>query len=227
MLKIENLNFSYPDGTQALKDVDVDIPPEHTFAILGQSGSGKTTLLNCLARFLTPQKGAIWLNGQNIQTLSGAEFRSKVGVVFQQLNLFPHMSILDNLTLAPRTVQLRDRRDCKASAMGMLERLGIADLANSYPAQISGGQAQRAAIARGLMLQPEYMLLDEPTSALDAKTSDEFADWLRELRDDTSFIVVTHDLRFARRAAKHGIAMRQGRVTCSGTLDELICDIEQ
>lgn len=227
MLKIENLTFDYPDGTRALHEITVDIPPEHTFAILGQSGSGKTTLLNCIARFLIPQSGSILLNGEDIQSLPRAAFRSRVGVVFQQLNLFPHMTLLDNMTLAPIKVQRRSRLEADQAAMEMLERLGIAGFGDSYPGQVSGGQAQRAAIARGLMMRPDYMLLDEPTSALDAKTTDEFADWLRELNADTSFVVVTHDLRFARRAAEHGIAMREGRVTCQGQLAELVADIEK
>lgn len=226
MIKIEDLSFAYPDGTEALTGIDIDIPPEHIFAILGQSGSGKTTLLNCIARFLTPKRGRVLLEGTDIVEMGRQEFRSKVGVVFQQLNLFPHMTIVENLALAPTKVQHRDRREVKRASMEMLERLGIEDLAESYPGQVSGGQAQRAAIARGLMLSPHFLLLDEPTSALDARTTDEFADWLRELRADTAFVTVTHDLRFVRRAARHGIAMHEGRVVCKGSVEEIVASIE-
>ena len=222
MIKVEGLDFVYTDGTQALYGIDCEFPAEHIFAVMGDSGSGKTTLLNCLARFLIPCRGRILLDGSDIAQMSEGEFRNRLGVVFQRLHLFPHLSIFQNMTLAARLVQKRPAQELHGEAMDMLERLGIADLAHSYPAQVSGGQAQRAAIARGLMLKPAYMLLDEPTSALDARTSEEFAGWLRELREETSFIVVTHDLLFAEAAAKRGIYMENGRISQSGAIADLV-----
>jgi ABC-type polar amino acid transport system ATPase subunit len=226
MIKVENVTFAYPDGTAALVDVSLEVPREHTFAILGPSGSGKTTLLNCLARFLAPRRGRILLDGKDIAELEREEFRSKVGVVFQDLNLFPHMTVLENLSLAPVKVQRRDPKEVAGAAAEMLDRLGIDELGASYPSQVSGGQAQRAAIARGLMLRPEFLLLDEPTSALDARTTDEFADWLRELKADTTFVAVTHDLRFVRRAVRRGIALCDGRVACTGSMAEIVASVE-
>lgn len=222
MINVENLNFTYADGTQALRSVTCEFPSDKIFAVMGDSGSGKTTLLNCLARFLTPQSGRILLDGQDAGGWSEAEFRRKVGVVFQKLNLFPHLNLLENMCLAPALVQKRTDGEVRAEALAMLERLGIAELAQSYPAQVSGGQAQRAAIARALMLKPACLLLDEPTSALDARTSTEFALWLRELREETSFIAVTHDPLFAETAARHGVYMERGEIAARGTIAEII-----
>ena len=222
MIKIKNLCFSYPDGTEAVKNISIAFPEENIFAIMGQSGSGKTTLLNCIARFLIPQKGAVLLNGRNIKEMGEKEFRKKVGVVFQQLNLFPHLTVLENMTLAPCKVQGKAISDAQTDAMSMLERLGIPELRDNYPSQVSGGQAQRAAIARGLMLSPQYMLLDEPTSSLDARTGSEFAGWLRELHEDTHFIIVTHDLLFAEQTAARGVVMRNGEFKESGEISAIL-----
>ncbi|MBN2711292.1 MAG: amino acid ABC transporter ATP-binding protein [Planctomycetes bacterium] len=221
MIKVETLNFSYTDGTQALFDINCEFPSEHIFAVMGDSGSGKTTLLNCIARFLMPQTGKITIDDQDTSGMAEIDLRNKVGVVFQRLHLFPHLNILQNMMLAPTLVQNRPVKELRKEASEMLERLGIPELAESYPSQVSGGQAQRAAIARGLMLKPSYMLLDEPTSALDARTSEEFALWLKELREDTSFIAVTHDLLFARAAARHGMYMEQGKIASQGVIEDV------
>jgi polar amino acid transport system ATP-binding protein len=222
VIEIKKLSFTYPDGTRALSEVSIEFPPEHIFAIMGASGSGKTTLLNCVARFLEPQRGTIFFRGEDISGIPEKVFRERLGVVFQQLNLFPHMNVMENLMLAPMRVQKRSEKDAESAAMEMLERLNIAELQSSYPAQMSGGQAQRAAIARGLMLRPEVMLLDEPTSALDAETTSDFAQWLKELQSDTSFIIVTHDLPFARDTAEQGVFMRDGCVIESGKISDII-----
>lgn len=221
MLAIRNLTKSYRDGTVAVADVTVEIPREGIFAILGESGAGKTTLLQCLGRFLEPSSGAIELNGRNVGGIPLREFRRMVGIVFQQLHLFPHLTILENLTLAPTRVHGIAAPEADAKARAALAQLGIGELAGSYPSQISGGQAQRAAIARALVLEPEYLLLDEPTSALDVNTTREFADWLLSLKSRTTFVVVTHDLPFARQCAQHAILMRGGRVAARGTVDEI------
>lgn len=226
MIKVENLSYTYSDGTEAIKNINVSIPREHIFAVMGLSGSGKTTLLNCMGRFLKPQQGRICWNDTDINNMQETEFRSILGVVFQRLNLFPHMTVLENMVLAPCRLQGLSHKDAKANALEMLERLEISDLADNYPSQVSGGQAQRVAIARGLMLKPQVMLLDEPTSALDARITEEFSQWLRELRSDTSFIIVTHDLPFARSVAKNGIFMDSGRIIESGSIEEILSHLE-
>ena len=227
MIKIENLSYTYGDGTQALKDLSVSFPEEHIFAIMGLSGSGKTTLLNCIAGFLEAQKGEIFWDDIKLSDMSEKRLRNLLGVVFQRLNLFPHMTILENMILAPCRLQGYSRRDAEREAMDMLKRLEIIELADNYPAQVSGGQAQRVAIARGLMLKPKVMLLDEPTSALDIKITEEFARWLRELKADTSFIIVTHDLPFAENVAKNGIFMENGQIRDSGSISEILSNLKR
>lgn len=223
MIEIRDLSYLYPGSEKpAIVNVTADFPPERVFAVLGESGSGKTTLLNCIARFLTPASGTITIDGQNVAEMPAPELRRKLGVIFQQLDLFPHMTVLGNMTLAPIKAFAQNRSEARQAARAMLDRLGIGDLADRYPSQISGGQAQRVAIARGLMLQPRYMLLDEPTSALDARTTGEFVQWLGELREETSFIIVTHDLPFAAQVASHGVYLEAGRIKTTGTVETII-----
>jgi ABC-type polar amino acid transport system ATPase subunit len=222
MIEVRGLSHAYGDGTEALRDVNVEFPGGAVSAVLGESGSGKTTLLMALSRFLPVPAGRISYDGVDINDVPEAELRRKIGVVFQKLYLFPHLTVLENLALAPVHAQGRPRAEAEAGARGMLDRLGIREVADSYPVRLSGGQAQRAAIARGLLLKPDYMLLDEPTSALDANTTDEFAAWLRELRGETNFIVVTHDVLFARRVADTGVYLSGGTVAARGPIEEVI-----
>lgn len=221
MLEIKNLRKVYSNGTVGVDDVSLEVPLEHTFAILGTSGAGKTTLLQCLGRFLAPTSGEILLDGQDTRRLPLREFRRRLGIVFQQLHLFPHLTIMENMTLAPTVVYKMQEAEATERAQETLRQLGIENLADSYPAAISGGQAQRAAIGRALILEPEYLLLDEPTSALDINTTREFAAWLRELKSRTTFIIVTHDLPFARDTAEHAVLMEDGRIAARGTVDEI------
>ena len=148
MLEIKDVSYTYPGGTAALKDVTMELPKEHILAILGRSGSGKTTLLKCIGKFLKPEKGDIRLSGESIYPMPRKQLRHAIGIVFQHLYLFPHLTILENMILAPTRGLNRDRKMVINEARQMLERLGIEMLADSYPSQISGGQAQRAAIAR-------------------------------------------------------------------------------
>ncbi len=222
MMTVENVSFTYGQGTEALQDVSVEFPPDTISAVLGESGSGKTTLLMCLGQFYQPSRGRVALDDIDIHEIPEPEYRRRVGIVFQQLYLFPHMTVLENMTLA-RTVALGEKESkVKPEAKDMLDRLGIVDLAESYPSQISGGQAQRAAIARGLLLKPEYMLLDEPTSALDANTTDEFKDWLLDLKGATNFVIVTHDVLFAEQVATTGVYLSGGKVLDSGNIQTII-----
>lgn len=225
MIRIEDLSYTYGDGTKALDNISVKFPEDHIFAVMGLSGSGKTTLLNCIARFLEPQEGKIYWRDTQTKHMPEEDFRTMLGVVFQRLNLFPHMTVLENMTLAPRLLKGLSEFNAIAMAKEMLERLEISDLADSYPSQISGGQAQRVAIARGLMLNPQVMLLDEPTSALDVKITEEFANWLRELKADTSFIIVTHDLPFAENVAQNGIFMEAGKIKQAGKVTNILSEL--
>ncbi|MFW6032473.1 MAG: amino acid ABC transporter ATP-binding protein [Phycisphaeraceae bacterium] len=227
MIKVEGVSFWYPDGTQALENIDVEFPPGTISAVLGESGSGKTTMLMALGQFLRPQQGKVTYDGVDIFEMPEKAFRQKLGIVFQKLYLFPHLSVIDNMTLACRHVRGMKRKDAERDAREMLERLAISDLADSYPNQISGGQAQRAAIARGLMLRPEYMLLDEPTSALDANTTEGFSNWLIELQGQTNFIIVTHDILFARQTASQGVYLSNGQVLDCGSVENIIAHVQQ
>jgi len=225
MIRIDNVTFRYPGGAVALRDVSITFSAEHIFAVLGESGSGKTTLLKCLGRFLHPASGRITFDERDIFDMPEREFRQAIGIVFQDLYLFPHLTVLQNMTLAPIKVLGAEAAKAERDAKEVLERLGILDLADSYPSQVSGGQAQRAAIARGLILHPAYILLDEPTSALDAKTTDEFAQWLVELKETTNFVIVTHDVLFARQVATKGVYLSEGKVLDKGSIESIIRDV--
>ena len=225
MLKTENISYTYPDGTVGIENVSIDLPREHIVGILGKSGSGKTTTLRCLCRFVKPQKGKITLDGQNIFEMDEIEYRKKLGIIFQQLNLFPHLTVLENIMLAPMYVLKQEENEVREESMQMLTQMGVEDLAKKYPAEISGGQAQRVAITRGLMLKPDYLLLDEPTSALDVQTSYEFGQWLVDLKSDTTFVIVTHDTVFVERVASTGVLLEEGKVVKEGAIKEIIGDI--
>ncbi len=227
MLKIRDLVYQYPGTEEGIHGVSMDIPREHIFAIVGPSGSGKTTLLQCLGRFLEPQRGRIMLEETDIQQLPEEKFRQLVGIVFQKLYLFPHMSVLENVTLAPIKVLKMNPDAAKKEAMEMLSQFGIDSLANKYPSEISGGQAQRVAICRGLLLKPQFLLLDEPTAALDIKTTHDFGKFLVDLKADTSFIVVTHDIDFVEAVASHGVLIDRGRVATAGEISRLVTTMRE
>lgn len=222
MLEVKNLCYRYFRGERVLKSISISFPREHILALLGESGSGKTTLLKCIGRFLKAESGRISLDGRDIQSFKEEEFRSSIGIVFQDLYLFPHLTVLENLTLALRLVRKVDKREADSRAMAILEKLNIGLIHGNFPAQISGGQAQRAAIARALALRPEYLLLDEPTSALDTKTSDEFGRWLLDLKEETTFIIVTHDVLFCEKIASAGAFIERGKIVASGSIADIL-----
>ncbi|MFP4013405.1 MAG: ATP-binding cassette domain-containing protein [Chitinispirillaceae bacterium] len=225
MIEINSLSYTYKgSASPALRDVSVtfDFSEGTIISVLGQSGSGKTTLLQCVARFLKPQKGTISLDGKNIQELSEKEFRASVGVVFQKFNLFPHMTVLGNMTLALKKVQGHSKEDADKLSHEMLERLQIHELQEMYPSQLSGGQAQRAAIARALVLKPKYLLLDEPTSALDMNTTEDFANWILSLHETTSIIVVTHDIPFAHKVSDRAVLIENGEVRMHDRIEQVV-----
>jgi polar amino acid transport system ATP-binding protein len=228
MISIDGLWFEYTPGVPALKNITASFAHDSGIsAILGESGSGKTTLLRCLGRFAAPTKGTISIDSTAIGAIDEKAFRRRLGLVFQNLYLFPHMTVLRNLTLAPEKAHGIAHAKAEEKAMHVLRRLGVDDLRDSYPVQLSGGQAQRAAIARALVLDPEYLLLDEPTSALDINTTREFGRWLKSLRERTKFIIVTHDIEFTREVASDGILLENGEVKAAGDTAHIVDSLMQ
>jgi glutamate transport system ATP-binding protein len=199
----------------ALRDVSLEIQTGEVIVLIGPSGSGKSTLCRTVNRLEPVDSGTIRVDGRLLpeEGRALANLRADVGMVFQQFNLFAHLSVLDNLTLAPRKVRKLSKADANARAMALLERVGIADKAHQYPAELSGGQQQRAAIARALAMQPKVMLFDEPTSALDPEMISEVLDVMLSLAaDGMTMLVVTHEMGFARSAAQRVVFLDQGQV---------------
>ena len=203
LIQVKNLEKHF--GThQVLKGITVDINKGDVVCVIGPSGSGKSTFLRCLNRLDEPTGGEIIFDGVNILA-PGVDIdlhRQKMGMVFQQFNLFPHMNILKNLTVAPMTLQNKSREEAEGYAMELLERVGLKDRALDYPLQLSGGQQQRIAIVRALCMKPEVMLFDEPTSALDPEMVGEVLEVMKELaQEHMTMVVVTHEMGFAREVA--------------------------
>jgi ABC-type polar amino acid transport system ATPase subunit len=223
MIQIEKLHFEYTPGVPALKDINAVFPDNASIsAIIGESGSGKTTLLRCLGRFLFPQQGKILIDRNDIAAVPEKHFRRMLGIVFQDLYLFPHLTVMGNMTLALEKAAGKRKAEAEEKSRNVLRRLGIDELAKNYPVQLSGGQAQRAAIARGLVLEPEYLLLDEPTSALDINTTRDFGEWLKRLKERTKFIIVTHDIEFVKNVAADGILLQKGEIAAQGAVDDIV-----
>ncbi len=203
-----------------LKDVDLEVMPQEVLVIIGPSGSGKSTFIRCINRLEEHQEGQIVVDGIELShdVRNIAAIRSEIGMVFQQFNLFPHLTVLDNITLAPRFVRRMPRRQAEDIALQLLERVGIPDQARKYPGQLSGGQQQRVAIARALAMQPKIMLFDEPTSALDPEMIKEVLDVMKELAESgMTMLVVTHEMGFAREVADRIVLFDEGRIVEMGT----------
>jgi len=214
MIVCENVSKWYGDF-QALDEVSATIKEQEVVVVLGPSGSGKSTWIRCINRLEQHQEGRIEVDGIELTNdLRNIEkVRSEVGMVFQQFNLFPHLSIIDNITLAPIKVQQRPKDEAEQQAIDLLDQMGIREQAHKFPAQLSGGQQQRVAIARALALEPEVMLFDEPTSALDPERVKEVLDAMRQLaKGGMTMVVVTHELGFAREVADRVMFMDHGRV---------------
>ncbi|MFW5748109.1 MAG: amino acid ABC transporter ATP-binding protein [Chloroflexota bacterium] len=204
----------------ALRDIDMSVKEREVVVVIGPSGSGKSTLIRCMNRLEEHQEGKIVIDGielsNDLDNISA--IRREIGMVFQQFNLFPHVPVLDNVTLAQRYVRRRSRHEAEKIALDLLERVGIHDQAYKYPGQLSGGQQQRVAIARALAMQPKIMLFDEPTSALDPEMIKEVLDVMKELaRSGMTMVVVTHEMGFAREVADRVIFMDSGRIVEVGT----------
>ena len=212
LIQVQNLGKSF-GNIEVLKDITVDIYKGDVVFVVGPSGSGKSTFLRCLNRLEEPTKGHIYFEGTDI-TDSKTDIdkhRQKMGMVFQQFNLFPHMDIMKNLTLAPMKLQGKSQQEAEAEAMRLLERVGLADRAHAYPSQLSGGQKQRIAIVRALCMKPDVMLFDEPTSALDPEMVGEVLNVMRDLAaEKMTMVVVTHEMGFAREVATRVMFMDGG-----------------
>ena len=205
---------------QVLRDVTVEIAPKEVVVVIGPSGSGKSTFIRCLNRLEEHQEGTIIVDGLELgnDVRNIAAIRREIGMVFQQFNLFPHKTVLENITLAPMRVRHQSRDTVEAKAKQLLERVGIPEQANKYPGQLSGGQQQRVAIARALAMEPKIMLFDEPTSALDPEMIKEVLDVMKELaRTGMTMVVVTHEMGFAREVADRVLFFDHGRIVEEGT----------
>ena len=214
IIKIENMNKWFGDF-QVLKDINLEVERNKKIVVCGPSGSGKSTLIRCINRLEEHQRGSIVVDGTelNENTKNIEQIRAEVGMVFQQFNLFPHLSILDNCTLAPIWVKKMPKKDAEALALKHLEKVQIADQAYKYPGQLSGGQQQRCAIARALCMEPKIMLFDEPTSALDPEMIKEVLDAMVNLaKAGMTMIVVTHEMGFAKEVADEVIFMDEGMI---------------
>ncbi|MDB9799618.1 amino acid ABC transporter ATP-binding protein [Pelagibacteraceae bacterium] len=214
MIELKNVNKWF-DKFQALKDVSLEVNEREKIVICGPSGSGKSTLIRCINRLEEHQQGTIIVDGNEISedTKNIENIRAEVGMVFQQFNLFPHLSILDNCTLAPIWVKKFPKKKAEEIAMKNLERVQIADQANKFPGQLSGGQQQRSALARALCMEPKIMLFDEPTSALDPEMIKEVLDAMVDLaKAGMTMIVVTHEMGFAKEVADNMIFMDEGKI---------------
>ncbi|SEU02349.1 amino acid ABC transporter ATP-binding protein, PAAT family [Lacrimispora sphenoides] len=212
LIQVQNLGKKFGD-IEVLKDITVDIYKGDVVCVIGPSGSGKSTFLRCLNHLEEPTGGHILFEGVDIvdKKTDIDKHRQKMGMVFQQFNLFPHMTILKNLTLAPMKLQGRSKKEAEEQALGLLHKVGLADRADSYPNQLSGGQKQRIAIVRALCMNPDVMLFDEPTSALDPEMVGEVLNVMRELADEKmTMVVVTHEMGFAREVATRVMFMDGG-----------------
>ncbi|MEG0570513.1 MAG: amino acid ABC transporter ATP-binding protein [Oscillospiraceae bacterium] len=214
MIEVKNLSKSFGDNL-VLKNINYTINQGEKIVIVGPSGSGKSTFLRCLNLLEQPSEGEIWFENEQINA-KGCKIdalRRKMGMVFQHFNLFPHLTILENITLAPVTLKLQTKEQANKKAMELLERIGLPDKANTYPAMISGGQKQRIAIVRALAMNPDVMLFDEPTSALDPEMVGEVLELMKELANDgMTMIVVTHEMGFAREVATKVLFMDDGQI---------------
>lgn len=223
MIKIEKLCKNY-DKLEVLKGIDAQVNKGDIIAIIGPSGSGKSTFLRCINKLEEPTSGHIYIKNQDIMSDNTDInlIRQKVGMVFQHFNLFPHKTVMENLTLAPMKLKNLSQEEAEKKALILLEKVGLKDKASAYPNQLSGGQKQRIAIARALAMEPEVMLFDEPTSALDPEMIKEVLDVMRELaQEGMTMLIVTHEMGFAKNVANRIFFMDRGNILEDTTPTEL------
>lgn len=222
LIKVRGLEKSFGD-IHVLKGIDYDIKVGDVIVVVGPSGSGKSTFLRCLNRLEEPTGGEVWFENSQINTPNAKIdlIRQKMGMVFQQFNLFPHMTVLKNMTLAPIKLLGKSKEEAEAQAMKLLERVGLADRANAYPSQLSGGQKQRIAIVRALCMDPTVMLFDEPTSALDPEMVGEVLEVMKQLAaDGMTMVIVTHEMGFAREVADRVLFIDEGKIIADAPPNE-------
>lgn len=222
MIEIKKLYKSYGDN-EVLKGIDQTVSEAEVLCTVGPSGSGKSTMLRCINLLEIPTSGEVYIDGELVTSQNINEIRTKMGMVFQNFNLFPHMTVLENVTCAPINVKGVSKTDAEAKAMELLTRVGLDNKANAYPRSLSGGQQQRVAIARALAMDPEIMLFDEPTSALDPEMVGEVLDVMKDLaKEGLAMIVVTHEMGFAKEVADKVIFMDEGVIVEQGTPEEVL-----
>ena len=223
VIKVSNLN-KYFGSNHVLRDINFQVKFGEVVSIIGASGSGKSALLRCLIGLEPIQSGEIIVDGVKIngEKVDLSRIRQSIGMIFQSFNLFPHMSVLDNVILAPHRVKKIPRREAEEIALELLGKVGLAEKAHSYPYQLSGGQKQRVAIARALAMNPKVMMFDEPTSALDPETVNDVLDVMKELaKEGMTMIVVTHEMGFAREVSQRVMHIDEGRILEEGTPEEI------
>ena len=223
IIRVKGLSKSYGENV-VLRSMDFAVKSREVVVVIGPSGSGKSTLLRCLNLLERPESGEVWVDGRNLMdpSVDLRAMRTEVGMVFQRFNLFPHLKVMDNITLAPVEVRKRPIAEARAKAMELLGKVGLADKADAYPDSLSGGQAQRVAIARALAMEPKIMLFDEPTSALDPEMVGEVLAVMKSLaKEHMTMVLATHEMGFAREVGDRVLFMEQGRVVEEGTPAEL------
>ncbi|MCI6939118.1 MAG: amino acid ABC transporter ATP-binding protein [Succinatimonas hippei] len=222
MIVIKDLHKSY-GSNEILKGIDLHIKKSEVVVVIGPSGSGKSTLLRCVNYLEVPTSGSITINNETITRKTNINhIRAEVGMVFQHFNLFPHMTVLENITIAPVNVRKMSKEEANAKALELLKRVGLESKADSYPDQLSGGQQQRVAIARALAMEPQVMLFDEPTSALDPEMVNEVLDVMKDLaHSGMTMMCVTHEMGFAKQVASRVLFVDQGKILEDTTPNEL------
>ncbi|KAF5884627.1 amino acid ABC transporter ATP-binding protein [Rhizobium sp. PEPV16] len=225
IVRLEDVHLSFGQ-TQVLKGIDLTVSKGEAVSIIGPSGSGKSTILRCINALVQPQSGRITVNGTRVDQLTRESeriaLRKRVGIVFQQYNLFPHLTVLDNIVLAPTRILGTDRQEAEKLARELLDRVRLSEKAGAYPGQLSGGQQQRVAIARALAMKPELVLFDEVTSALDPETVGEVLCVIRDLiRDGMTSILVTHEMRFAEEISDIVVFTENGRIIDQGSPEQI------
>lgn len=222
MIKLQNIHKSFGKN-EVLKGINLHVEKGEVVVIIGPSGSGKSTVLRCMNYLEVPTSGDVLVDGLNLNDKNNLNrIRTEVGMVFQRFNLFPHMTVMDNLTLAQRKVRKIPKAEAEATGLALLKRVGLADKADAYPESLSGGQQQRVAIARALAMKPEVMLFDEPTSALDPEMVHEVLDVMKNLaREGMTMVVVTHEMGFAKEVATRVLFVDDGQILEEGTPSEI------
>ena len=223
MISVKNLHKSFGD-LEVLKGIDLEVKQGEVVVVIGPSGSGKSTLIRCLNMLEVPTKGEVYIDGEMINAPKANIdlMRQKMGMVFQHFNLFPHKTVMENITLAPVNLKLKTKAEAEKTAVALLERVGLADKKDEYPAMLSGGQKQRIAIVRALAMEPDVMLFDEPTSALDPEMVGEVLDVMKNLaKAGMTMVVVTHEMGFAKEVADRVVFMADGKILEENTPSEL------